>query len=133
MSPAENDSLIREFIIESYENLDQLDREFIELEKDPTNRKRLAGVFRNAHTIKVTCGFFGFSRLESLTHVGENLLSKARDGCFQLNAEMTSALLAMIDAVRQILGHIEASGQEGDGDYSALIAMLARLQETASS
>ena len=75
-----NDEAIKEFLVESYENLDQLDRDFVALEQTPDDRARLGSVFRTIHTIKGTCGFFGFGKLESLTHVGENLLSRLREG-----------------------------------------------------
>ena len=122
------DDIIREFLVESNENLDQLDRDLVTLEKDPTAREVLASIFRTIHTIKGTTGFLGFSRLESVAHVGENLLSSLRDGRLLLNAEITSALLAMVDAVRQMLVNIETTGQEGDGDYGSLIETLTRLQ-----
>ncbi len=101
------------------------------LEKDPRNRERLSSIFRTIHTIKGTCGFFGFGKLEALTHRGENLLSRLRDGLFLLNPEITSALLAVVDAVRTILANIESTGQEGDVDYSALIDTLGRLLDGA--
>ncbi len=122
------DDIIRDFLLESNENLDQLDRDLITLEKDPTARDILASIFRTIHTIKGTTGFLGFKRLESVAHVGENLLSSLRDGRLTLNAEITSALLAMVDAVRQMLVKIEATGKEGDGDYTSLIETLTRLQ-----
>jgi len=46
------DDLIREFLLESYENLDRLDQEFVKLETEPTNLKLLKGIFRTIHTIK---------------------------------------------------------------------------------
>ncbi|MGO8815918.1 MAG: chemotaxis protein CheW [Terriglobia bacterium] len=122
------DDIIREFLVESNENLDQLDRDLVTLEKDPTAREVLASIFRTIHTIKGTTGFLGFSRLESVAHVGENLLSSLRDGRLLLNAEITSALLAMVDAVRQMLVSIETTGQEGDGNYGSLIETLTSLQ-----
>lgn len=125
----ENDELIKDFLVESYENLDRLDREFLALEKDPTNRDYLSSIFRTIHTIKGTSGFFGFERLQALTHVGENLLSKLRDGKLTLNSDMASALLAMVDAVRGLLSSIENSGAEGSADHSALISRLSSLLE----
>ena len=122
------DDIIRDFLVESNENLDQLDRDLVTLEKDPTAREVLASIFRTIHTIKGTTGFLGFSRLESVAHVGENLLSSLRDGRLLLNAETTSALLAMVDAIRQMLVNIETTGQEGEGNYASLIEMLTRLQ-----
>jgi chemotaxis protein histidine kinase CheA len=66
-----SDEIVREFLVEGNENLDTLDRELVQLEKDPSNRATLANVFRTIHTIKGTCGFLGFTKLESVAHVGE--------------------------------------------------------------
>jgi two-component system chemotaxis sensor kinase CheA len=123
----ELDEVISEFVVESYENLDQLDRDLLALEDDPDDPSVLASVFRTIHTVKGTCGFLGFAKLESLAHVGENLLSKLRDGKLRLTPEMADALLALSDAVRAILGEIEHTGTEGTADYGDLAATLARL------
>jgi two-component system chemotaxis sensor kinase CheA len=42
---------------------------------------------------------------------------------------LTTALLGMVDAVRQMLNQIELSGQEGERDDSILISTLTRLQQ----
>lgn len=124
---SDNQELIKDFLLESYENLDRLDRDFVELEKNPEDRETLSSIFRTIHTIKGTCGFLGFSKLESVTHVGESLLSRLRDGELKLTSARTSGMLAMVDAVRQILGCIETTEAEGDTDYSALVARLTEL------
>jgi two-component system chemotaxis sensor kinase CheA len=67
--------------------------------------------------------------LESVAHIGENLLSRLRDGALTLNPEITSGLLAMVDAIRQILGSIEGERTEGVVDYTALIETLTRLNK----
>ena len=121
-----SDEIVREFLVESNENLDLLDREFVQLEKDPS-RERLAGVFRTIHTIKGACGFLGFKKLESVAHVGENLLTKLRDGELTLRPEITTALLQMVDAIRQMLVQIDATGAEGERDDAALIETLTVL------
>ena len=128
MSEADAD-IVKEFLIESYENLDRLDRELVALEQSPEDQAALAGVFRTIHTIKGTCGFLGFSKLERVAHVGENLLTLLRDRQLRLNPEITTALLSMVDAVRQMLGEIEQSGQEGERNDADLIATLTRLQQ----
>ena len=128
-----SDDIVREFLVESNENLDLLDRELIQLEKDPANRERLASVFRTIHTIKGTCGFLGFGKLEAVAHVGENLLSRLREGELVLNPEITTALLRLVDAVRQMLQSIEAIGNEGDRDDKNLIQTLTSLYEGTNS
>src|ERR1700704_5818094 len=129
MSDSDGD-IVKDFLVESYENLDRLDRDLVGLEKNPHDRDALAGVFRTIHTIKGTCGFLGFPQLEKVTHVGENLLTRLRDGQLTLNPELTTALLGMVDAARQMLGSIDVSGGEGEPDDTRLIATLTRLQQS---
>jgi two-component system chemotaxis sensor kinase CheA len=124
--------IVKDFLVESYENLDRLDRDLVGLEKNPKDKEALAGVFRTIHTIKGTCGFLGFNNLEKVAHVGENLLTRLRDGQLTLNPEITTALLSMVDAVRQMLGEIQATGQDGDVDYPELRETLARLQTSGA-
>jgi two-component system chemotaxis sensor kinase CheA len=118
------DEIVAEFLVESHENLDQLDQDLVALERDPGSRELLSSIFRTVHTIKGTCGFLAFGTLESVTHVGESLLSRLRDGEMTLNAQITTVLLEMVDAVRSLLDSIEQSGKEGDANYSELIGRL---------
>jgi two-component system chemotaxis sensor kinase CheA len=124
--------IVQDFLVESYENLDRLDRDLVGLEKNPQDRDALAGVFRTIHTIKGTCGFLGFNKLEKVAHVGENLLTRLRDGQLTLNPEITTALLGMVDAIRQMLKEIGSTGQDGDADYPELRETLTRLLAHAS-
>ena len=124
-----DESIVNEFLVESHESLGQIEGDLVSLEREPFDPKRLASVFRTVHTIKGTCGFFGFHKLESVAHAGENLLSQLRNGETTLNAEITGALLALVDAIREILTSIEQSRSEGDKDYSGLIETLTRLQQ----
>jgi two-component system chemotaxis sensor kinase CheA len=125
------DDVIKEFLVESYENLDQLDRNLVVLEQNPGAQDVLASIFRTLHTLKGSCGFLGFEKLETVAHVGENLLSRLREGHLRVTPAMTTALLALVDAVRQMLACIEATGQDGQGDYTALVETLTHLQETS--
>ena len=122
-----DDEIVKEFLIESHENLDRLDQDLIVLEKDPDNRDKLASIFRTIHTIKGTSGFLAFNQLEALTHAGENLLAKLRDGLLALTPEITTTLLAMLDEVRKMLASIEATGGEGERHNQELIETLAQL------
>ncbi len=121
------DDIVGEFLVESHENLDQLDRDLVELEAHPGSRALLGSIFRTVHTIKGTSGFLALDNLESLTHVGENLLSLLRDGVLVLTGERTTALLELVDAVRALLATLEATGAEGSPDHTALIGRLQAL------
>ena len=58
----QDQEVIREFLVESYENLARLDQELVELEKRPKDAALLDSIFRTIHTIKGTCGFLAFSK-----------------------------------------------------------------------
>jgi two-component system chemotaxis sensor kinase CheA len=118
------DEIVTEFLLESHENLDQLDQDLVALEREPGSRELLSSIFRTVHTIKGTCGFLAFGTLESVTHVGESLLSRLRDGEMTLTPQLTTILLEMVDAVRALLASIEESGGEGEADYSNLVGRL---------
>ena len=122
--------IVQDFLVESSENLDRLDRDLVGLEQNPQDKDALAGVFRTIHTIKGTCGFLGFNKLERVAHVGENLLTRLRDGALILNPEITTALLGMVDAVRQMLKEIQQTGQDGEDEYPELRETLTRLLNT---
>jgi len=118
----------KEFLIESYENLEQLDTDLVGLEQSPERADVLARIFRTLHTIKGSCSFLGFPRLEEVAHAGENLLGKLRDGAVALTPAVAGALLRVADAIRLILGHIEKDGHdevEIDRDLIGLLNMLA--------
>ncbi len=121
------DEIIGEFLVESHEGLDQLDQNFVVLEETPDDIATLKEVFRTLHTIKGTCGFLGFGHLERVAHAGENLLSLLRDGELKMTEEITDALLATVDAIRDILATIEQTEEEGTPDNEQLIGWLGRL------
>ena len=123
------DDLIKEFLIESHENLDRLERDLVELEKDPHDKETLSSIFRTIHTLKGSAGFLGYGQLEAVSHVGENLLSRMREGLLVINPAIAGALLATVDVVRRMLGEIESTGAPEERDYSDLIRLLERLKD----
>ncbi len=120
----QDQDVIREFLVESHENLSRLDQDLVELEKHPKNAELLASIFRTIHTIKGTCGFLGFTTLEAITHQAETLLSQMRDGQRELTPSLTTLILATVDATRTVLAAIEATGEEGSETFAGLTERL---------
>ena len=126
------DELTREFLIESQEGLDRMERCLTELETRPSDAGLLADIFRSVHTIKGTTGFLGFKRLEKLAHAGESLLALLRDGKLAAGAEVVTGLLQLLDGLRSILKTIESAGSEGEDADTGLIERLKELQASTS-
>jgi two-component system chemotaxis sensor kinase CheA len=125
------DDLTQEFIAESQDGLDRMERCLTDLETRPQDSQQLvAEIFRAVHTIKGTTGFLGFSRLEKLAHAGEHLLGSLREGKLAVSEELISGLLRLLDRLRAILALIEETGGEGtrvSDEDSDLIVELAEL------
>jgi two-component system chemotaxis sensor kinase CheA len=130
---SEDEEILLAFLEESRENLDQLDRDLVDLETRGADPELLSRVFRAVHTLKGTCGFLGFTRLESLAHAGEDMLARLRAGTLDLDAAMATSLLRLVDTTRATLKEIEASSQEPLLDHSALIAELRSHLTTGAS
>jgi two-component system chemotaxis sensor kinase CheA len=120
----DDQDVIREFLVESYENLSSLDQAFVELEKHPKDAELLASIFRTIHTIKGTCGFLAFSTLEKISHLAESLLSQLREGQRELSPALVSVVFEAVDAIRKVLASIEATGKEGEEQFEELIQHL---------
>jgi two-component system chemotaxis sensor kinase CheA len=127
------DDAIREFLIESQEGLDCFEHDLVKLEREQHSPALLDGIFRVIHTIKGSGGTLGFHNLLAISHVGESVLSRMRDGSLLLTPAITSTLLGMTDSLRHILNQIDESGHEADGDHTAIVQRLSRLLSESPS
>ena len=117
------DELLKDFLIETSEQLDAVGSQLVLFERDPSDAQIIASIFRLVHTIKGTCGFLGLTRLQSLAHAAEALIGKMRDG-EPATGERVSLTLAAIDRIRHILFELEQNASEPPGDDADLIVKL---------
>jgi two-component system chemotaxis sensor kinase CheA len=115
------DEVTETFLVESRENLDQMESDLVALEDAPSRSDYIGSIFRNIHTLKGTCGFLAFSRLEALAHAEESLLSRLRNGELKVSPEIVSLFIAGVARIRRILSEIESSGREGQANDQDLI------------
>ena len=123
------DDLLGEFLTETAEGLAELDTELVRLERNPNDPNLLGKIFRIVHTIKGTCGFLDLPRLERLGHAAENVLGKYRDGELSVTPDSVTLILRTLDQFKAILGALEQTGAEPDGDDGALIDELNRTAD----
>ncbi|MEO7733128.1 MAG: chemotaxis protein CheA [Kofleriaceae bacterium] len=121
------EDVVREFLGESRENCDQIDLDLVALEQRPDDSGVVDRIFRAIHTIKGTCGFLGFGRLEAVAHAAEGVLSALRDEEIAPTPALTTTLLAFVDVARGLLDRIDATGEEGEADHTELVTQLTRL------
>ncbi len=116
-----SDEAMREFLVECFDNLEQVERDLLTLEREPNSEAVLNSVFRNMHTIKGSAGFLAFSTLERVAHATENVLGSVRSGHIAMDTDVSESMFRSIDAIRKILKTIETSGNDGNEPFTSLI------------
>jgi two-component system, chemotaxis family, sensor kinase CheA len=115
------DDLLKDFITESDELVQQVEQDLLALE-DCSDPEVVNRIFRGMHTIKGTACFFGFETLVGLTHCAEDLLNQLRKGELRITRASIDALLAANDQVRLMMDDIRAG--------RAPVCELAPIMET---
>jgi two-component system chemotaxis sensor kinase CheA len=119
------DEILRDFVTETADSIESVDRELVRLEQDPNDEAILSNIFRLVHTIKGTCGFLGLNRLENLSHAAETLMGRFREGS-AVTTDAVDLILATVDRIKLILRSIEENAAEPEGDDADLIRSLER-------
>jgi two-component system chemotaxis sensor kinase CheA len=105
----DRDKLLQIFVTESDELLADLEQGLVGLESDDADGEVINRVFRAAHTLKGNAGFAGVEAIVHLAHVMEDGLDRVRAGTLAASSELVSALLAAVDALRELVA-VVASG-----------------------
>jgi len=99
------------FFEESFEGLDAMEAELLNLVPGEEDLETINTIFRAAHSIKGGSGTFGFSSVADFTHVLETLLDQIREGSRDLTAEHVNLLLKSVDCLRALLRTLQAEQQ----------------------
>ena len=105
---AEDVELLREFITESREHLDNIEQGVLVLENQPMDGETLNTIFRAFHTFKGGAGFLNLIPINRLAHVLESLLDLARQGKLTINLPVIELILRGRDVLKHFLDEIQA-------------------------
>ncbi len=121
--------IIDQFVTEVKEHLDSLEDDFIRLEKqkDSPDRKLVDKIFRAVHSIKGAAGFLGLTKIGTLSHVMETLLSMMRAEEIRPESEIIDALLSGVDLLSAMIDDVDHSNETDiTRVHDRLASMLAR-------
>ncbi|MDD5400309.1 MAG: response regulator [Sulfurimonas sp.] len=118
--------ILQDFLVESFELIEQLDQDLVELETRPDDLELLNRIFRVAHTVKGASSFLNFDVLTHLTHHMEDVLNRARHGELVITPDIMDVILESIDLMKTLLNIIRDTSADGGVDVSACVARLDR-------
>ena len=91
------------FFEESFEGLEIMESELLELDSQEPDIEAINKIFRAAHSMKGGSGSFGFTDITQFTHILETLLDQIRSGDHQTNHDEINLLLSSVDCLREML------------------------------
>jgi len=127
------DDLLGDFVAETRETLEALTGEIVAWEAAPDDRARLDSIFRFVHTVKGSCGFLDLPRLERLSHAAEDVLADVRGDRRKPDAQLVSAVLAVIDRIAELADAIESGTAIADSDEHLIAALQPGAAEAAAT
>ena len=119
--------ILQDFLVESFELVEKLDEDLVELESNPEDLELLNGIFRVAHTVKGASSFLNFDVLTHLTHHMEDVLNKARHGELVITPDIMDVILESVDLMKTLLEKIRDTSEDSGIDVSACVARLDKV------
>lgn len=119
--------ILQDFLVESFELVEKLDEDLVELENTPEDLELLNGIFRVAHTVKGASSFLNFDVLTHLTHHMEDVLNKARHGELIITPDIMDVVLESIDLMKALLNTIRDTSADAGIDVSGCVARLDKV------
>lgn len=120
MSLSLEQEMLKEFLIEAKELLEELDNNFVILESKPNDSDLINEIFRSVHTIKGGAGMVGNEKLQTVAHRMEDILNKIRKGETALSTDIIEPLLSGLDVLKQITESLVRDEDISDIDISVV-------------
>lgn len=94
--------IVKEFLVESNDHLDDVESKILELEKNSKDVDLVNAIFRPIHSIKGSVGFLGLKDIGKVSHELETLLDEARKFKIKITPEIIEALYEGVDILKKL-------------------------------
>jgi two-component system chemotaxis sensor kinase CheA len=131
---AQDESLLRDFIVEGLEYINEIEVNILNLEQDPENKDYVNTIFRPFHSIKGVASFLNLDNIRDLAHNLENLLDKVRNNELSVTPQIIDIILDGADALKAMIGQLKdrMEGKEEaplEVDLMTLVKRIKSVQE----
>jgi two-component system chemotaxis sensor kinase CheA len=99
--------MVRQFVVESREMLDELEQDLLVLEKEPDNLEVTHSAFRAMHSLKGNAGFSNYKDINLICHRAETFLDLVRNGSVKADSRQISTILQVLDFIRAAVDQLD--------------------------
>ena len=120
-------SLVKDFISEGLEYIDEIEVNILNLEQNPDNTDTINTIFRPFHSIKGVASFLNLEKIRDLAHNLENLLDKARNMELRITPPLIDVVLDGADALKAMI--LQLKDQIENQPFKPLVLDLSVLAQ----
>ncbi len=118
------------FLEEADELLQELNKNLLELERNPEDEEIINNIFRAAHSLKSSAAFVGLNDLSDLAHRMESLLQGIRDKTNIITQEVVDVIFKCFDTISEVI-ELVSSGIEPHQNLRPLIDMINSVNDNS--
>jgi len=108
-----------DFEAEAKAHIEKIESAFLEAESLKNSPEMINDVFRAAHSLKGTAGFFSYKKIVDVTHELESIFTLIKNGKLEIDDDIIDLSLMCVDCLNEILNN-------GDADITDVLNALGR-------
>jgi len=96
-----------DFEAEAKTHIEKIETAFLNADTLAGSPDLMNGVFRAAHSLKGTAGFFSLKKIVSIAHELESVLSQIKDGHLAVTDEIVDVVLQSADCLKELIDNLQ--------------------------
>lgn len=130
----EDESLLKDFITEALEYIEQIEINILNLEQNSEDKNYINAVFRPFHSIKGVASFLNLEGIRDLSHNLEDLLDKVRSDELPVTPQLIDIVLDGADALKTMIGQLKDNlegkgGEPFEVDTAGIESRIKQIEE----
>jgi len=113
--------LLDDFETEAKAHIEKIETAFLDTDALMCDPKLINGVFRAAHSIKGTAGFFSLKKIVAVAHELESVFTRIKEGDLGINEELTDIVLQSADCLKDLVDNMRADDNINIGHISGML------------
>lgn len=103
MSDFIDESLLKDYFDEAYNQIDIIESNLLILEKNSNDKDAIDAIFRAAHTLKGGSATVHMDELTNFTHLLEDAMDEIRSGKVKITSNIIDTLLSALDIIKNMV------------------------------
>jgi chemotaxis protein histidine kinase CheA/CheY-like chemotaxis protein len=129
----ERDEQTEIFIKEGWELLEKINRDLVNLEKNPQDQSVIDNLNRTLHTLKGSAQILNFQHIGTLAHKIEDLFAKSKESKQGLSESSMDLTFKAVDTIQELLNSIKRGEEEKGIEVNLIVNQIDEQIEKSGS